>query len=98
MGPKIAIDTWYQEKNVGERKEKKRKGEKNGLGEKSVFEVIESEPSEREARETCERMREKSVTGHKVPAPALCPERPTSPSYVFDHKFTQNDLKPPFQL
>ena len=50
---------------------KKRKGKKKGLGEKSVFEVIESEPSEREARETCERMREKSVTGHKVPAPAL---------------------------
>ena len=28
MEPKIAIDTWYQEKNVGERKEKKGKGRK----------------------------------------------------------------------
>jgi hypothetical protein len=56
MDPKIAIDTWYQEKNGGK---KERKGKKKGLGEKSVFEVIESEPSEREARETCERMREK---------------------------------------
>ena len=28
MDPKIAIDTWYQEKNGGERKEKKGKGRK----------------------------------------------------------------------
>ena len=46
-------------KKTGEKRKRKRKGEKNGLAEKSVFEVIESEPSEREARETCERMREK---------------------------------------
>ena len=42
----------------------------------SIFEKThqacgESEPSEREARETCERMVKKSATGHKVPAPAL---------------------------
>ena len=55
MEPRIAIDTWYQEKNGGEKKEKKEREEK-GLGEKSVFEVIESEPSERKARETCERI------------------------------------------
>ena len=28
MDPKIAIDTWYQEKNGGEKKEKKERGEK----------------------------------------------------------------------
>ena len=61
----------YQEKSGEERIEKKRNGKKKGLGEKSFFNASESEPSEREARETCERTRKKSVTGHKVSAPAL---------------------------
>ena len=46
-------------KKTGEKRKRKGKWKKKGLGENSVFEVIESEPSEREARETCERMRGK---------------------------------------
>ena len=38
--------------------------------EETVYKVSESEPSEREARETCERMR-KMASSQKVPAPAL---------------------------
>ena len=49
------------------RKEKK---EKNKRREETVYKISESEPSEREARETCERMR-KMVSSKKAPAPAL---------------------------
>ena len=40
MEPKIAIDNWYQEKNGGERKERKRKGrkrEEKGIRRKKCF-------------------------------------------------------------
>jgi hypothetical protein len=36
MDPKIAIDTWYQEKNGGEKKEKNERGEK-GIRRKKCF-------------------------------------------------------------
>ena len=64
-----------RKKKRGERKEKKGKGKKRvrkkGRGEKTVYKISGSEPSEREARTTCERMTKKSATSHKVPAPAL---------------------------
>jgi hypothetical protein len=47
----------------------KRKREKKKR-EETVYKISESEPSEREARETCERMR-KMASSQKVPAPAL---------------------------
>ena len=67
--PKIVIV--IPRKKWGRKNREKRNGKKKGLGEKSFFNASESEPSEREARETCERTRKKSVTGHKVSAPAL---------------------------
>ena len=63
------ISTWKVRKiSCGaKRKEKKGKEKKKG---KTVYKISESEPSEREARETCERMR-KMASSQKVPAPAL---------------------------
>ena len=68
-----------KKKEKGRKEREKRKGEekskKKGRGEKTVHKISGSEPSEREARTTCERMTKKSATSHKVAAPALPPRR-----------------------
>ena len=52
MEPKIAIDTWYQEKNGGEKKEKKEKGEK-GIRRKKCFWGHRERAVRARARPTC---------------------------------------------
>ena len=57
-------------KNCLRRQRKREKGKKKRR-EETVYKISESEPSEREARETCERMKRKMASSQKVPAPAL---------------------------
>ena len=55
-----------------EKKNKRREGTVYEISEREeiVYKISEREPSEREARQTCERMR-KMASSRKVPAPAL---------------------------